>query len=166
MFNGITYLLSLAKANKLATSNSFLVDICSDLHAIEPMMANYQRVANFVLVMDTVDGAMVGGHPGWFNRRVYTVAIIARHKWDDMADRQVKLDLCREIYRQLLSRLIVDRDDFANNSELPAFLGTDSMAYREMEPYSMAGATGVVFTLRVDEPVSLEYNGEEWSDGE
>lgn len=166
MFEGISYLTSLAKANCLAQDHKFYVGICSDLHAIEPMMSNYQTEANFILVMDTVDGSMVGGHPGWFNRRVYTVAIIARHRWDDMSDRQEKLQLCREIYRQMLSRLIVDRDEMESDDELPAFLRTDSMAYREMEPYDMAGATGVVFTLRVDEPVDLKYNKEEWNDGQ
>lgn len=165
MFDGISYLTALAKANRLAADNEFFIGLCSDLHAIEPMMTNYQTEANFVLVMDTVDGSMVGGRPGWFNRRVYTMAIIARHRWDDMADRQAKLQTCREIYRQMLSRMIVDRDEMEADDELPAFLRTDNMAYREMEPYDMAGATGVVFTIRVDEPVNLEYNGEEWSDG-
>jgi len=162
MFDGTKYLLGLSEANKLAKDNGFHVGLCSDLHAIEPMMQEYQTTANFIMVMDTVDGAMVGGRPGWFNRRVYTVAIVARHQWDDMADRQRKLQLCREIYRQTLSRLIVDRDDLEDNDELPVFLRTDNMTYREMEPYSMAGATGVVFALRVDEPADLEYKEDEW----
>lgn len=166
MFDGINYLLTLAKANKLAEDNAFHVGVCTDLHAIEPMMEQYQTSANFIMVMDTVDGSMVGGRPSWFNRRVYTVAIVARHQWDDMTDRNAKLNLCREIYRQTLSRLIADRNDFENDDELPVFMRTESMAYREMDTYSMAGATGVVFTLRIDEPANLEYNAEEWSDGQ
>lgn len=164
MFDGVNYLLSLAKANRLAKENGFFAGVCSDLHGIEPMMQEYQTKANFIMVMDTVDGSMTGGRPGWFNRRVYTVAIVARYRWDDTAERQEKMRLCREIYRQTLSRLINDRDDFEYGDEMPVYLRTDNMAYREMEPYSMAGATGVVFTLRVDEPADLEYNGDEWTE--
>lgn len=162
MFDGVNYLLSLARANRLASENEYKVSLCSDLHSIEPMMADYQTTANFLMVMDAVDGAMVGGRPGWFNRRVYTVAIIARYQWDDLSDRNQKLAICREIYRQMLTRLIVERENFEYHEDKPVFLRTDNMQYREMEPYAMAGATGVVFTLRIDEPTNLEYNTADW----
>jgi hypothetical protein len=164
MFDGISYLKNMAMANKLAKDNQFLVAECSGLQAIEPMMDNYQTSSNFIMIDDTVDGEMVSNKVSWFNRRIYTVSIIARHQYDDMEDRQKKLDLCREIYRQMLTRLICDREDYERGDDL-IYMRTSIIRYREMNTYAMDGATGVTFSLPVDEPTDLEYNKEEWADG-
>lgn len=164
MFDGIEYLKKITAANRLAQSNHFMVSTTTDLHTLQPLMDNYNHQQNFALVMDTVDGAMVGGHPGWFDRRVYTVALIMRHKWNDEADRRHKLATCRELFRQTLTRLIVDRERYEYEDEQPVFLRTDDMQYREMPPYSFAGATGVVYTLRIDEPTCLCYNSQDFTD--
>lgn len=167
MFDGVSFLLDLARKNRTAADEGFMVSLCTDLYQIEPMLDNFQTEDRFLLVMNNVDGSMTGGHPGWFNRRVYTVAIIARHQWDDQTDRQKQLNLCRAIFRQFLTRLIAERDNYEyRGDDEVIYMRTDDIQYREMEPYAMAGATGVVFTLRIDEPTDLTYHKEYWSDGQ
>lgn len=165
MFDAISYLIKVSSANKLVVDNKFLVSHCTDLHMIEPLMDNYQTRDKFVLVMDNVDGAVVGGVPGWFNRRVYTVAIMALYKNGDLEDRNKQLNICREIYRQMLTKFIIDKDDMTNSDGDLIYMRTNDISYREMGPYSLVGATGVIFTLRIDEPTDLTYDPNNWIDG-
>lgn len=165
MFNAIDYFINLFKKNKLINDNKFLIARCSDLHNIEPMMEKFQKIEKFVMPMDEVDGAVVGGVPGWFDRRVYTVAIVAKHKWDDMDDRSKQLNICRVVFKQILSKLIVDAEDMQNNGDNLIYMRINDISYREMGPYTMGGATGVIFMLRIDEPCDLILNDKEWSNG-
>ncbi len=161
MFDGIQYFKNLANCNLLAVKHGFHVGECSSLEAIEPIMDEYQTKSNFILVDDTIDASVVTNGSGWFNRRVFTVAILARHRWNDTKDRNDKLNLCREIFRQFLTRLVLDKENFKYNTDL-CYMRTEILRYREMNTYSMDGATGVVFMLPVDEPTDLIFRTDEW----
>ena len=78
---------------------------------------------------------------------------------DDMADRRAKLAVCREIYRQFVSHMIVDKEDLSN--EL-VYLNTARIMSRELGTYFMSGCTGLYFMADVLEPQDVSYNEEEW----
>ena len=163
MFDGISYFKNMAQRNRLVIDNGFHVGECSGLEAMEPMMDEFQTKDKFVLVDDTVDGSLIVNGSAWFNRRVYTVAVVARPKWDDAADAKRILNMCRQIFRQFLSRLIVDKEDL-KYSETLVYMRTEYIRYREMNGYNLGGTAGLVFTIPVDEPANLELNDAEWKE--
>ena len=161
MFDGINYFKRLALQNKLVIDNSYHVAECSGLEAIEPILDNFQTKTNFLLVDDTVDAELVSNNSGFFNRRVFTVAIIAKHRWNDTADRNEKMNVCREVFRQFLSKLIIDKENYQYGDSL-VYMRTEIIKYREMNVYNLGNATGVVFMLPVDEPTDLRYDANDW----
>lgn len=160
MFDAISYLKKIATANRLATDKAFVVGECSGIEALEPIMQQYRKAANYIMVDDTVDGSLVSNRIGWYNRRTYTVFIFASYLHDDMQDRQEKLELCRELFRQLLTRLIADTEQYEYDL---VYMRTQSIQYRELNSYNFSGVTGVYFMLNVDEPVDLQYNDSLWT---
>ena len=159
MFNAIDYLKNLASANKLAKENSFVVGECSGFEGLEPLMRNYRKAANYIMVDDTVDGSMISNRVGWYNRRTYTVFIFAMYREDDMEERNRKLNLCRELFRQLLSHMIADTEKYEYDL---VYMRTQSIQYRELNSYNFSGVTGLYFMVNVDEPVDLQYDNSLW----
>jgi hypothetical protein len=159
MFNAIEYLEKIAKANSLAKKHEFIVGECSGIEGLEPLMQNYRKAANYIMVDDTVDGSMISNRVGWYNRRTYTVFIFAMYREDDMDDRRQKLDLCREIFRQLLSHLIADTEKYEYDL---VYMRTQSIQYRELNSYNFSGVTGLYFMLNVDEPADLQFDASLW----
>ena len=88
MFNAIDYLKKIASANSLAKANEFFIGECSGIEGLEPLMQNYRKEANYIMVDDTVDGSMISNRVGWYNRRTYTVFIFAMYREDDMERRR------------------------------------------------------------------------------
>ncbi len=124
----------------------------------EPLQQFRQKTA-FLAVDDTNDATIVQQSGGWFKRRTFTVFLLMRYRMDDMADRRAKLDICREIYRQFVSRMIIDKEDLSN--EL-VYLNTARIMSRELGTYFMSGCTGLYFMTDVLEPIDVMYNEKEW----
>lgn len=159
MFDAIAYFKKIADSNRLAKQNKFTIGECSGIEGIEPLMQQYRKAANYIMIDDTVDGSMISNRVGWFNRRTYTVFIFAMYREDDMQDRQTKLDLCRELFRQLLTRLIADQHQYEYDL---IYMRTQSIQYRELNSYNFSGVTGVYFMINVDEPVDLQFEDSLW----
>lgn len=159
MFNAIDYLKKIASANSLAKANGFFIGECSGIEGLEPLMQNYRKEANYIMVDDTVDGSMISNRVGWYNRRTYTVFIFAMYREDDMEDRNKKLNLCRELFRQLLSHMIADTEKYEYDL---IYLRTQSIQYRELNSYNFSGVTGLYFMINVDEPVDLQFDESLW----
>ena len=75
---------------------------------------------------------------------------------DDYRDR---LALCRELFRQMHSRFIVDEARL--QSEL-CYLAVDEIRSRELGGQFINGCTGLYFLLALDEPTDLQFNADEW----
>lgn len=159
MFNAIDYLKKIASANSLAKAKEFFIGECSGIEGLEPLMQNYRKEANYIMVDDTVDGSMISNRVGWYNRRTYTVFIFAMYREDDMEDRNKKLNLCRELFRQLLSHMIADTEKYEYDL---IYLRTQSIQYRELNSYNFSGVTGLYFMINVDEPVDLQFDESLW----
>ena len=158
-FDGIAYFKALAEKNKLAKANKFFPCTCSGINSLEEVLQNLQRQSAFIAIDDTNDAAIEQRGGGWFKARTFTVFLMKRYKFGDMADRQQQLDTCRQLFRQIHSKLIIDKE---TNDEL-MYMDVSRIYSREFGQYFINGCTGLYFMLTLHEPVDLRYNESEWT---
>ena len=162
IFDALDYFKNLGEKNRLCKRHGFKPVFCSGPDSIEGVMNEFQKTANFVMVDDTTDGNTFSEGVSFFQRRVYTVFILASYKWDDMKDRKDKLDLCREIFKQFIRRMIWDKNRLESEDEDDdfTFLNVEKIYSKEYGRYTMNGVTGLYFMVSNDEPESMEYEDE------
>ena len=164
IFDALTYFETLAKKNKLCVENGFLPVFCSGPDSIEGIINNFQKTANFVCIDDTTDGNTYSEGVSYFHRSVYTVFILAAYRWDDMKDREDKLNLCREVFKQFVKRMIWDRTQ--REDDETAFLNVEKIYSKEFGRYTMNGVTGLYFMVGNDKPEEMEYEDEQQLESE
>lgn len=164
IFDALNYFEQLARQNKLCKENGFMPVFCSGPESIEGIMQQYQKTANFVCIDDTTDQNLYSEGVSYFKRRVYTVFVLAAYRWDDMKDREDKLNLCREVFKQFVKRMIWDRAQ--REDDETAFLNVEKIYSKEFGRYTMNGVTGLYFMVENDEPASMEYEDEQQLESE
>lgn len=155
IFDALHYFETLAMQNKLCVENGFKPVFCSGPDSIEGIIQQFQKTANFVCIDDTTDQNLYSQGVSYFKRRVYTVFVLAQYRWDDMEDREDKLNLCREVFKQFVKRMIWDRTQ--REDDETAFLNVEKIYSKEFGRYTMNGVTGLYFMVENDEPASMEY---------
>lgn len=116
-----------------------------------------------MVIDDTNEGNVaINGDGSYRKVMTYTVWILMRYKQFDMNDRQEKLNTCRKIFRQFLSKIVIDKYNWQDNYN--TYTLSDQIDSREIGAYFINGLTGVEFHLDVSEPLDLEYNYEEWNE--
>lgn len=159
-FDADDYFSSLYARNRLAQDKGFVYSTCSGVNSLEGMLADARSAKAFFCLDDTNDGALFQGRSGgWYKKRTFTVFLLHRYKYGDMTDRKKALGLCRDLFRQLMSRMLVDADDMRNDL---IYLHTDNVLSRELGRYFLNGCTGLYFMIDVSEPVDLVFDGDEW----
>lgn len=164
IFDALKYFETLAKQNRLCVENGFKPVFCSGPDSIEGIINNFQKTANFVCIDDTTDQNLYSEGVSYFKRRVYTVFILASYRWDDMEEREKKLNLCREVFKQFVKRMIWDRTQ--REDDETAFLNVEKIYSKEFGRYTMNGVTGLYFMVENDEPASMEYEDEQQLESE
>lgn len=162
-FNALEYFSELGKKNKLARRNRFVVDYCSGMGALVPMMQNYRDAENFIFIDDTTSGNTFSNKVGWFDRNVYCVYILAGYDYNNAESYNEALKLCRRIFRQFLSRVIKDKESYKYGDRL-MYLNTGNVYSQEFGRYSFNGCTGLFFQLQNDEPTDLIYDNDDWEE--
>ena len=157
IFDALHYFETLAQQNRLCREHAFKPVFCSGPDSIEGLMQQFQKTANFVMIDDTTDQNLYSEGVSYFKRRVYTVFILAAYRWDDMEDREEKLNLCREIFQQFVRRMIWDRIRHEDEGDDITFLNVEKIYSKEFGRYTMSGVTGLYFLVENDEPTSMEY---------
>ena len=165
IFDALHYFETLAKQNKLCIKNSFKPVFCSGPDSIEGIIQNFQKVANFVCIDDTTDQNLYSEGVSYFKRRVYTVFILAAYRWDDMEDREEKLNLCRKIFKQFVKRMIWDKTQREDEDDDITFLNVEKIYSKEFGRYTMNGVTGLYFMIENEEPIDLTYDSGQWTEG-
>ena len=165
MFDAIAYFTAITNENKLARQSGFIPVTVSGPQNLEGLFEEYRDNDRFVAISDTSTGNIEsrGGVDAFSKRRAYTVWILSAYDYDNMADRQRELELCRELFRQFCSRILHDKYEY---SEQMMFIDTHSIPNQELSRYYLSGLTGLFFTIYVSEPVSLEYDDSEWAEPE
>ena len=164
IFDALHYFEQLAKHNRLCVENGFKPVFCSGPDSIEGIINNFQKTANFVYIDDTTDQNLYSEGVSFFKRRVYTVFVLAAYRWDDMEDREQKLNLCRKVFQQFVKRMIWDRAQ--REDDETAFLNVEKIYSKEFGRYTMNGVTGLYFMVENDEPASMEYEDEQQLESE
>ncbi len=162
MFNAIDYFKNLAETNLLCQENEFHPATVSGPDGIEGIQEVFPKYKNFVLVDDTTSQQTYSKGVGFFDRNVYTVFIVASFRWDDMADREEKMELCRKIFRQFHSKMIRDKHEWEYENQELEYLDVGGVYSKEFPRYSFPNLTGLYFMVNNDEPVDLTYKPEEW----
>ncbi len=161
MFDAISYFENLAEKNRLAKSSGFKTVVISGPDNLEGIFEQYRTCDRFIAVTDTNTGNLssADGSFNFLKRRAYTVFILSAYRHDDMDDRQRELDLCRELFLQIIKRVI--RDKFLYKDQ-GTYFDTHAIPNQELGRYFLSGMTGLHFTLYVSEPVDLQYDSDEW----
>lgn len=161
LFPALDYFSRLAKANRLATDNGFHPCLCSGPDSIDGIMQGFKKYQNFIMVDDTTSQQTFSNGVGFFRRDVYTVFVLAAYRREDMADREQKLNLCRDIFRQFHSRLLYDRDTLGDDRL--TFLQLGNIYSTELPRYSYSGVTGLYFMIQNEQPIDISYDSSEWT---
>lgn len=159
-FDSETYFGGLCNNNRLAQDQNFKFCTCSGIESLQGPLDKFRTTSAFFCLDDTNDGQLFQGRGGgWYKRRTFTVFILHRYAFNNEADRADKLAVCRALFRQVMSRMLIDADDMQN--EL-VYLHVDNVMSRELGQYFMNGCTGLYFMIDVSEPVDLKYDRAEW----
>lgn len=160
----LQYLHDIAQRNLLAQREGFKVDYCTGPDALQAVMDSYRDTANFILIDDTSTGSIHSNRVGWFEKRTHTIFVIAG--WDmRKGDYEEKLQLCREVLRQLLTRMIADKARMVGG-DLLTFLQLQNVYTQEFGRYSFNGATGCMAMLDNERPTLLTYDPTAFAEGE
>ena len=146
LFDYIEYFRSLWRQNKLAQQEQFKFCTCSGIETLQGPLQQFRTANAFFCVDDTNDGATFRGrNGGWFMK--------------DMATYTAALAKCRTLFRQLLTRMLIDEDALSNEM---VYLRTESVLSRELGQYFLNGCTGLYFMVEVAEPIELTFDATEW----
>ena len=159
LFNAEEYFKDIATTNKLCVDEGFHFCTCSGLENLEEAIDKFRKVSNFFIFDDTTEGQEFrGAGGGYYHKRLFTVSLMRRYRIDDMADRAEQLAICRKLFKQIVSKLLKDKEE----TEKLTYLKTDSILYREYDSAMFNGCTGLYFIVECSEPENLCYNKEEW----
>lgn len=156
MWNAVSYFENL---NFMLIATKGIHDFCrvSGLNNLEDILNNITKNA-YTAVDDSDDGVTIQKGGAYFNRRAIVIYILKKYDFKSMTDRENKLNLCREIHKSFLSKIIKDSsliDDLM-------FLDKTRFPYHEMPGMFAAGTTGIYFIMTLEEPLDLMFNALEW----
>ena len=156
-WDATTFFASLTAKNKFAKAQGFTFARVSGLDGFEEALAQMQNATAFVCVSDTSQGYMeINNSP--HTRRVKTVFLALRHAVDDMAARQTCMDTLRELFRQFMTVLILER----TRLEQQRLYLDPRIAFHEIDEYFFSGCACAYFQISVDTYTDLRYNEAEW----
>lgn len=159
-FDGLDYFRQLHAESELATRGGFQFCTSAGVAGLEEALEKFQSANAFFIVDDTTTGNLsTGSGAGWFNRRAFTVFLLRRYTFNDLADRRDAMDKCRALFRSLMSRMIRDSQHFG---DAQVWLQTRTVLYKEFSEFFLSGTTGLFFTIEIMEPERLVFNTDEW----
>ena len=146
--------------NKLAKANNFTFCQVSGLEGFEEALHTLQSSTAFCCVSDIADGYMEL-HNTPRSRRIKTVFLAMRHAVDDMDARNECMETMRELFRQLMSVLILEKTKL----EQSCIYLDPRISFNEVDRYFFSGCACAYFTIAVDRFTDLRYREEEWEIG-
>ena len=151
------YFEHLTTTNRLAKGERFTFCHVSGLDGFEEALAHMQRTTAFVCVSDIANGfTELNNTP--HTRRVKTVFLAKRHKIDDMAARTRCMETLRELFRQYMSLLILEKTKL----EQHCIYLDPRISFNEIDRYFFSGCACAYFQIAVDVYTDLRYNADEW----
>ena len=159
-WDAVTFFKELTASNRLAQAEGFTFCRVSSLDGFEEALQTMQSATAFVCVSDIAQGYMEM-HNTPRTRRVKTVFLAMRHAVEDMDVRAECFDTMRELFRQFMSVLILERTKL----EQHCIYLDPQITFNEIESYFFTGAACAYFQVAVDVFTDLRYNEDEWDHG-
>lgn len=161
-FDAQLYFASLCTCNSFAREHGFRPCTCSGIQSLQGPLDRFRKDNAFFCIDDVNDGQMYQGKGGGFyKKRTFTVFIMHRYAFGNESDRMAKLAICRQLFRQIATRLLLDSKKLLSDQ---VYMAVDNILSREFGQYFMNGCTGLYFMIDIEEPVDLKYNPAEWTD--
>lgn len=156
-WDAVSFFEELTAKNILAQQEGFTFCRVSGLEGFEEALHVMQGQTAFVCVSDIAQGfTELNNSP--HTRRVKTVFLAMRHGLDDMQARQECMDIMRELFRQFMSVLILERTRMEEN----CIYLDPRIAFQEIDRYFFSGCACAYFQIGVDVFTDLRYNKNEW----
>ena len=156
-WNAAAFFERLAAQNKLAQNEQFVFCRASGLEGFEEALAEMQSSNNFVVVSDISDGyTELNNSPR--TRRVKTVFLAMRHAAEDMEARSECMEIMRELFRQFMSQLILEKVKLEQN----CIYLDPRISFNEIDRYFFSGCACAYFQIAVDVYTDLRHNPDEW----
>ena len=149
---------NLIAKNKLANTNQFVFCKVSGLEGFEEALHAMQQASAFCCVSDIADGyTELNNTPR--TRRIKTVFLAMRHAIDDMDARNECMEIMRELFRQLMSVLTLERVKLEQN----CIYLDPRISFNEIDRYFFSGCCCCYFQIAIDIFTDLRYNENEWT---
>ena len=149
---------NLTATNKLAQCEQFVFCRVSGLDGFEEAVNQAQTQQAFVCVSDIADGyTELNNTPR--TRRVKTVFLAMRHAAEDMAARSDCMEIMRELFRQFMSKLILEKTRLEEN----CIYIDPRISFNEIDRYYFSGCACAYFQIAVDVYADLRFNADEWN---
>ena len=147
----------LTATNRLANRENFTFCRVSGLDGFEEALDNLQQSLAFICVSDIANGyTELNNTPR--TRRVKTIFMAMRHKIDDMRARNNCMDTMREVFRQFMSKLILEKTKLENH----CIYLDPRIPFNEIDRYFFSGCACAYFQIAVDVYTDLRLNPDEW----
>jgi hypothetical protein len=147
----------LAATNILAQKEHFIFCKVSGLEGFEEALHAMQQATAFCCVSDIADGyTELNNTPR--TRRIKTVFLAMRHAIDDMDARNECMEIMRELFRQMMSVLTLERVKLEQN----CIYLDPRISFNEIDRYFFSGCACAYFQVAVDVFTDLRYNADEW----
>ena len=148
---------NLIAKNKLAVAEGFTFCKVSGLEGFEEALHAMQQAKAICCVNDIADG-----YTELYNtprtRRIKTVFLAMRHAIDDMDARNECMEIMRELFRQFMSVLTLERVKLEQN----CIYLDPRISFNEIDRYFFSGCACAYFQVAVDVFTDLRYNADEW----
>lgn len=156
-WDATAFFASLTEKNKFAKAHGFVFARVSGLDGFEEVLQQLQSATAIVAVSDISQGYIeVNNSP--HTRRVKTVFLAMRHAILDMEARQMCMNIMRELFRQFMSKLILEKTKQEQNN---IFLDS-RISFQEIDQYFFSGCACAFFQIAVDTYTDLRYDPTEW----
>lgn len=156
-WDATAFFASITDSNKFAKAHDFVFARVSGLDGFEEALQQLQSATAFVAVSDISQGYIeVNNSP--HTRRVKTVFLAMRHALGDMTARQECMDTMRELFRQFMSKLILEK----TRQEQQNIYLAPRISFQEIDQYFFSGCACAYFQIAVDTYTDLRYDPTEW----
>ena len=156
-WNAAQIFADLCERNRLARCEQFTFCKVSGLDGFEEAMQTFQTATAFCCVSDIADGyTELNNSPR--TRRVKTIFLAMRHRTEDMDARNECMDVMRELFRQFMSVLILEKTKL----EQSCIYLDPRITFNKIDRYFFSGCACAYFQITVDKYTDLRYNADEW----
>jgi hypothetical protein len=158
-FDAYNYFEQICSTNKLTSAGKYKFCKVSGMSYMEEVIQKFKTEKAYFCVDDTEDGNIIQQGGGYVERRQYVVFLIKKFAFGKMDEQHTALDECRQIYRQIVKKLIRDRRFLENEM---TYLKVDRIPFYEIPGYFISGCTGLYFMITIDIPTELCYDDNDW----